>query len=514
MKMMMRVLWMTALLGVVAVCVGVGQQRAEQRERNRQVLEELIGEIADRPDDEQEGERLRAMVIDGVFEEWPEGVRAVSDGKYLYLRIDHAELTRLFAPGREIRLSIDADRDGATGVERRNLRLGEEAGGADFEVLFDEEQRERGPRRRVSAIVFAEDGETRRAFDVEQLRPMFAPTHAFAMHEVRVALPEGVRLVDKAAALMRIRDGEGERDVAFTVRRLPSAHADVVLPPMIREVREDALRVVAHNVLWSNPEEDPEPFGRMYRALDADVYLLQEWGREEPTADHYERVIADWFATHVDAEAEWAVVRGPAWGVAIVTRLPVVQSYDEEMRAETESRWDFPVRYVAARVRTKLGDLAFASVHLKCCGGLDSEEDLRRFDEAGAISEHLLGFASASDERGPAMIVVGGDYNHNGHPRIMDRMIGGLDVDGSSLRVARTLVLNEKAVYTWGGETRGHRRSTLDYIAYADEALAAASAFVLDTTVLPTAALGRHRLERGDSNASDHLPIVVDLVTR
>ena len=66
-------------------------------------------------------------------------------------------------------------------------------------------------------------------------------------------------------------------------------------------------------------------------------------------------------------------------------------------------------------------------------------------------------------------------------------------------------------VYTFGREGL---RSRLDYLTYSDHALQVANAFVLDTGLLDRSSLRAAGLQADDSKASDHLPVVVDLVPR
>ncbi len=63
--------------------------------------------------------------------------------------------------------------------------------------------------------------------------------------------------------------------------------------------------------------------------------------------------------------------------------------------------------------------------------------------------------------------------------------------------------------YTFG--IRG-LRSRLDTITYSDNSLEVVNAFVLDTAILDLEVLDAMGLEPADSAATDHLPVVVDLL--
>ena len=54
----------------------------------------------------------------------------------------------------------------------------------------------------------------------------------------------------------------------------------------------------------------------------------------------------------------------------------------------------------------------------------------------------------------------------------------------------------------------------LDYIVYSDSTAEMRQSFVLDTAILSDAALDAAGLRRSDSLASDHLPVVLDIVPR
>ena len=169
------------------------------------------------------------------------------------------------------------------------------------------------------------------------------------------------------------------------------------------------------------------------------------------------------------------------------------------------------MNFVGGLVRTPRGDVAAASVHLKCCGGLDTEEDFRRAAEAQAINTELLqAFADANAD----LRVVAGDMNLVGSPGPLDTLRAGLGRDGSDLSVARALHLGDRAAYTWRKVGEVFVPSRLDYTLVDTDEAEIVNAFVLDTSRLTPNALRANKLQAGDTGVSDHLPLVVDIRPR
>ncbi|MEM1165863.1 MAG: endonuclease/exonuclease/phosphatase family protein [Planctomycetota bacterium] len=447
------------------------------------------------------------FVLDGKTDEWSADVLVAVDDEHLYLRVPFENVRAIYDEAQPTRVALDLDMDSSTGRQGGVI-------GVELQLSFTIAEGRWGPGRSLVITAYDEDGDDTE-LEAEVTRPLVAPTHASDAYEVRIARSAHPLLEDAGwgRALISLppsgRGDEGKVMLESFERpaMVPGGMVDTEVPAK----EEDSVRLIAHNVLWSNPEETAAPFSRMYQALDADIYLIQEWGRDD-WSEQYERDLEAWFAAHVDPEATWTAVRSEAQGVAVVTPHPVRAVGPRDIRTTSLTRWDFPVRLVSAVVETPHGPFVVGSIHLKCCGMLGTPEDQRRFDEARAIKAEMGALAAAA---GPnAVVVLGGDYNHNGHPLVAETAIDGLDADGSPLTLAETLVLGENAVYTWGGPTRGYRRSLLDFIAYADSMADVTAAFVLDTTILSSRSLAEMGLEPTDTDASDHLPVVVDLDPR
>lgn len=452
--------------------------------------------------------------LDGVADEWPQGVHAAADAEFMYFRLPFPELRALLAEDKPVSIRVDLDDNEATGKSNGGL-------GVDLEISLRHRESWRDPF--FFATVFDRGGEATE-IDFAKVEPLLQPNHASKSFEIRIRRDAHPTLMEsgRARGVITMTEAQRVRVEAVTVWETVSVPFEAEFPvgSPVRPVeatlpvkQDGSVRIVAHNVLWSNPDENPEPFARMYKALDPDIYLIQEWGRG-PGSPEYERTLEDWFRTHVDGSRDWTAVRSVGWGVAVVTHHPVIGRGPTEIKTETLTRWDFPVRFAGAAVITPDGPFAVGSIHLKAGGSLDTPEDQRRFDEAREIRgvmQRLALIAEGAPGDDAPVTVLGGDYNHNGHPKVPANAIRGLDIDATPLTMAYTPVLGTDSRYSFGGPAYGHRRSFLDYIAYPDARAEVTAAFVLDTEILSDSSLAGMGLERSDSSAADHLPVVVDL---
>jgi endonuclease/exonuclease/phosphatase family metal-dependent hydrolase len=243
----------------------------------------------------------------------------------------------------------------------------------------------------------------------------------------------------------------------------------------------------------------------MCKALNPDVYLIQEWDRERVE----EQDVAAWFKTYVDPSRDWSVaVSGNAeyWsGTLVVTHHPI-QARGPRVSPLSAGGWGFPIRFAAALIETPIGTLLAGSVHLKASGALETLEDERRFAEAEAVHHMMSAMKSVAK---PELVVLGGDFNLNGDSDILRKATLHLDADSSALTPAEAQVLGDTSLlYTFG---RSGLRSRLDFITYPDSIAEPVNAFVLDTAIWDDASLSQAGLQKADSEATDHLPVVVDL---
>ncbi len=343
-----------------------------------------------------------------------------------------------------------------------------------------------------------------------QIEFSFAPTYANEWYEGRIArhtlaelglpVPQGG---DPITSMFVLRERTGAVvgssqpiEVEATVASPTPPRADLRLPPRPRE----GLRVVSWNVWRAKPMEDPGPFARVLRVLDPDVLLLQEW-TSRPSK------IAAWLNASVPLdEGEWSVRMAEGWGVAVASRYPLEPLGHDELYLDGA---EDPVRFVGALVDTPLGYLAAASVHLKCCGSSGSPEDQTRISEAGMINRSL---SEALAIEPVSMRIIAGDLNLVGSRPPLDVLRNGLDADGSDLEIADARDLGDSAYITWREDGNVFTPGRLDYAVYSGSAVRTARTFVLDARLLSDRALAIAGLDRSDADASDHLPLVVDLI--
>ena len=456
--------------------------------------------------------RASVVTFDGHVAEWPVDVVAVADQDYLYLRFMFpGERISMQAGEHTTSIWLDLDSNPETGLrgvspaEARNF-------GFDLEIQFSPRNSERSSPDRGCVVYVLSSDQSFRKIGHAEIGVAALPTHAAENFEVRIprylpdvaGLPmEGFRSTGTTSGMVVELNNQGRllrSGQPFTAAMPASRGApptfSATIPPKVRP----SVRVLSFNVQRSAPIANPEPFARLIRAADPDVILLQEWD-EGNAAD-----LEAWFTRNVSNTTPWFTLRGAGQGVAIVSRLPMRPLDPLELTGTSG-----PVRALSAIVRLGTTEIAVTSVHLKCCGTFGSPEDQTRLDEAGLINAVLAaGYAA----RPPAVRVIGGDFNLVGSTDPMSSLRHALDRDGSDLGIALPLALGTPAALTWRDAASPFSPSRLDYFLYSDASASILNAFVLDTAILSDNSLNAAGLQRGDSAASDHLPIIVDIRAR
>ena len=447
-----------------------------------------------------------AIVIDGVFDDWS----AIGDGDallmadrdYIYARfLVEGEPAAIQASSRTLAVMLDIDADPATG---RLRTVDDLPMGVDIEIAYSPREDDGSAGRGVEVVRYDADGRAREgSHDVAGA--VLAPTYASRWYELRVERSAVDRGVGIAAGEVRGAVGqigpsgelEGWSVISSAMAPEPrggTAVAEVALPAK----PDGAVRVVAWNVLRGKPREMTGPFARVLDALDPDVVLVQEWTVEE------DKYLRGWFNALVPTPTDvgvWSAMMGEAWGVGVVSPWPT-QRVGGEVYARGGDR---ATRVVAGVVDSPAGRIGVASVHLKCCGGANSREDRIRETEAQAINAMLDAAWGDVDVR-----VVAGDMNLVGTRGPLDTLRRGLAGDGSDLGIVRAEVLGDGAIYTWWEAGNDFGPGRLDYVLAGGATVA--QAFVLDTSRLGPVSLAEAGLDASDTSASDHLPVVVDLV--
>ncbi|MEL7483386.1 MAG: endonuclease/exonuclease/phosphatase family protein [Planctomycetota bacterium] len=432
------------------------------------------------------------IVIDGNTADWPEGEIVRCEDGWLKVKLDLGRVLSMHALPEPISLSFVVDRAG-DGFD------------PTVSVAFSPPPPADGERRwGPYAVLATPDGF--RDVSVMDLDLHVAPTAASKSYEIRVGVDELLEVTGLTAAdsvSVRLDRFEGAPIVLGPIELCDTAPdtrgADLPARPA------NGVRAMAWNVLWSSPIESPDGFARIFEATRPDVVLFQEWDRGELSAED----VAGWMNEHAAwTEGTWSVSKPDAWGVAVATHYPMVAEGPEQLLAPG-TRWDFPVRLASAVIDLPIGRTVVGSLHLKCCGSLGTEEDDRRLVESLAVRDTMIDLAVLHDAE---HVILGGDFNTSGTLAVLDVSAAGVDLDGSPLTYAEPIVTADEARYTFGRPGMNNVRTRLDWIAYSDSTLNAISAFVIDTARVDAPSLASMGLVSTDSAASDHLPVVVDLV--
>ena len=441
------------------------------------------------------------IVADGNTDDWGDAEYARITGDTVFVRVPVAMLSTF--RDRAIRIDLDADANADTGLADNGL-------GVDMRI--DRGQLNAEDRDRRGVLVYNAQGLPGLVSTVD-LRLHYAPSYAADVFEVRFDRADVPALAQSTQALVRISSTDDSVAGGPLLARVavPPATGDGldVADVSIPTKPAGAVRVMSWNVLWGGPESTPDGFARVLAALQPDIILLQEWGRADATED----TVKAWFDEHAPwgeslSGATWSVSEHDAWGVAIATPHPIMGRAGDGLMAPG-TRWNFPVRMAAASVDVDGTIIAAGSVHYKCCGALDTEEDIRRMVEADATNAAMRTLAQSTNAK---LIVLGGDFNMNGTYAVMERSVAGLDTDGSANTVAQPFQLGLPILGTFGRPGDNTTAPRLDFITYPDAGVRAVNQFVLDTTRLNASALQRAGLRRLDTASSDHLPVVVDLL--
>jgi len=453
------------------------------------------------------GEKL----LDGSFSDWAQGEHGHADGRWIWVRF--APETRptqaIQAAPYSTRIRIDADQDARTGLAMEMPRVSDEAiqeapQGVDVLIAFSPENANGQIGIGTGVTRFEPDG---RANDIGHaaMGVSCLPTYASEQYELRIdRLAASSDIIPESGPIEIVVDQvDAEGETLWSDRfvlQLPERDAQKrVIDASMPQRPADGVRVMSANVLFSSPLTEPMAFKRVLDAIAPDVILYQEWFRTEQDK------VASWIEQY--AGTDWALhFPNERAGVAIATRHPILAQYDEQIQLEGNN---LSTRVCAALIQTDAGQLLAISVHLKCCGSAGSDEDLTRIDQAKAINA----FVERVHEQHPdAMVVIGGDYNLVGSRTPLEVMARGLGVQGDDLAPALTPVLGDSSVVTWVDEKSRFGPGRLDWLLYDGSRSDLVNALMLDTRVLTEGSLQAMGLEREDTMASDHLPLIVDLI--
>lgn len=290
----------------------------------------------------------------------------------------------------------------------------------------------------------------------------------------------------------------------------------------------DALRVMSYNVLYDTLFTAPprSAYTRILRGIDADVMVFQEVYDHDAEATR--REVADILSA--DDASTWHAAK-EGLDLVAVSRYPVVASHAIPGYEQYESA------AFLLDTRDVLGTpLVIVAAHPPCCMGGDPSADLKRQRVvdgiAGFIREMKAGTGPLNDESLPISdgtpFMIVGDMNFVGSPQqpktlrtgqIINKSVFGPssapDWDDSPLLDTNPRYSHGALHVTWVDPESSFPPGRLDYAYVSDSVLDVPRAFVLSTEAMPATALTAYNLERDDTGtASDHLPVVVDVLPR
>lgn len=480
---------------------------------------------------------FREIVIDGDTAEWPARAAAYSDEHYVYVRFTlAAEQITLQSSPRTVALFLDIDGNPATGQVMNDPALG--GLGVDMVLRFSPPAKNNSPGVGVDLHALDSQG-NKTKLSVADYDIVFAPTYSSSWYELRICRTPGTSATAPPISLPTtglLGPGKvtGVAGVLSSGAALPLIMAcerfevttDVVCPGGRRlsdlappEKSANAVRIVSWNVLATGALQNPEPFARILRTLNPDVLLLQEWDQGDAQS------VKQWLSKHVSGapangastDIAWHVIKAPGTmanggAVLIASKFPLTSHEGDRLtcsyKDDDGKTAVKPIRFVSATAQSPIGPILLGSTHFKSRGFKDSVEDRRRMAEAAAINKYI------SAGQFPAIRVIAGDINLVGSRPPLDLLRAQIDSDGSDLKPADALVLGDAAFYSWRDPSTPFTPGRLDWLVYSDSTVDANTAFVLDTDRLADPALTRLGLQRDDSRASDHLPVVVDLTAK
>jgi endonuclease/exonuclease/phosphatase family metal-dependent hydrolase len=476
---------------VLSGCKASRQARAERRAA-------AAGKAPNRPG---------SIVLDGKFDDWPAGVSTLADADWIYFRVSvEGQSKPLQSSDSTLALWVDADDSPSTGAQMPSPQVAA-ALGVDLDVEFSPP--DASGHAKPGLVAYAMENGQKIALTKSQIEVESAPTTAAPAYEIRISRHPNAKVAPNLAKLLAgsgqargmfvlIENGKvvGWSDPeAFTLPP-PKGGSQLEIDPPAKT--PGAIRILSYNVLKNSPEKNPGPFVRIFEVTKPDIILLQEWDTNQATAQA-------WFTATVSGDFHWNAMLGQGGDVMIVSPYPISPLVPTPVLISGDAK---PVRFASAIVKTPAGDVAVGTVHLKCCGSVGTSEEEKRMAEATAVQSALSSALGADDAK---LRILGGDFNLVGSTMPLEQIAKGLDFDGSDLAAADPYLLGDDAQFTWTDDADKFPPGRLDYILYSDSKADVVDSFVLDTRRLGPRTLARMGLDRTDSEASDHLPVVVDI---
>ncbi len=307
-----------------------------------------------------------------------------------------------------------------------------------------------------------------------------------------------------------------------------------------------SIRVMTYNVNWDSifPDDDPQnhdfrsfnrvdAFSRILRAIKPDILCLQEINDRRSPRDLADYIGQAWGSSNGDV---WQVVH--ASDDVIASRFALVEKGYELETGSLLNNLDQAAALVDLRDEENgPTDLYVICSHFKSGGGADDISLRER--QADVIMAQVRDFETPGgnfDLPPGTPFVILGDFNaYDTDPALHVQTLTegdinneskyGVDLepdwDGTALQDAHPSHNALGATfYTWRDDAEPFNPGALDRVFFSDSVLQMENAFVLNTTTLADELLAANGLLREDvvldpaAGNYDHLPVVVDFVTR
>ena len=351
------------------------------------------------------------------------------------------------------------------------------------------------------------------ATGVSDLGIVAAPS--FAAREVEVGLARGWKgfLTGRAVQwklLVHDVSGKlrGQHDFSTSLPEFRiSAPPEEKLDPL-RRAPNAGFRVVVWNIARRKWQENPEPYRRVLRALQPDIVLLDEVS--DQTSSEF---ITSFLQSLRQVGPHWNYVIAKTAGTErglVGSTLPMTPAFGELHHRKQPFR-RYGISAAGAFITMGSRTLLVTAVDLVCCGNAPgSLQEQRREAEAKVIAARLR----QALRKGTAdAVITGGDLNLVSTRLAKDMLRQRMDPAGGDLAEDEALRLDGRAVWTWSGppgEPSRFVKGKLDYLLHSPSNLVLEKSFVFDSADLGVKWREHHKIEAGDSNVSDHRPVVAD----
>ncbi|MBD3167176.1 hypothetical protein GF324_11285 [bacterium] len=352
---------------------------------------------------------------------------------------------------------------------------------------------------------------------VSDLDLVTSPGFSDTTFEVSIRLPShimGVRFNHSDGLGVRlVHAGDGTALPARGYLNTPAMLEHQPLTPLSFEKPDShAVRIAVWNVREDGLLKRPAPFRRILRALQPDVLLLGEVF--EMTAEQAADTLNLWVpgAHH---QAHWRTVKHTDGSIValrgeVERSQPIPDGTGDGFLIHLQ-QWDEPLFLVHAWAA--------------CCD-MDSLRQVH-VDRIAAFVRDARDPSGPMQIRPTTPLVLAGDFNLVGWSRQYHSLKEGRivrtdllgegaapDGDGTALADAQPRHFSAPFTYAWRNDDSGFTPGRLEMLFYSDSRLEMINGFVLHDS-LPDSLKEAFGLQKGDvREASDHMPLVVDLVVK